>query len=259
MAETIEDLADANVARATRILSRLQPTALLEEREGTMMHRGSLPLPLPFMNTALRLDTSVDASSFVERAASFFGVGCRYAVLTHSHSDADLERFLETQGFDRQGDVPTMLVDGRVDVPAIEPGFRIEAVTGTDGARAFVDLLASAYASLGLPPSMTPAYFGELGAMLDPAISIRCARGPDEAALAGAMVVHTGEVAGVYWVGTIPAARGMGLASACTALVTNEAFDRGARAVTLQASPMGEAAYRKLGYREFGRQRRYCR
>jgi hypothetical protein len=39
--------------------------------------------------------------------------------------------------------------------------------------------------------------------------------------------------------------------------VTNTAFERGARAVTLQASPMGEPIFARLGYRTFDRLRWY--
>jgi predicted GNAT family acetyltransferase len=54
----------------------------------------------------------------------------------------------------------------------------------------------------------------------------------------------------VAWVGVLPEARGQGLASACTARATNEAFARGAELVLLQASAMGESVYRRLGYEE---------
>ena len=59
-------------------------------------------------------------------------------------------------------------------------------------------------------------------------------------------------IGGVYWVGTTPAGRGRGLAEACTRTVTNIAFDEGARMVTLQASPMGDPIYRRMGYRQIG-------
>jgi hypothetical protein len=55
-------------------------------------------------------------------------------------------------------------------------------------------------------------------------------------------------IAGVYFVGTVERARGSGLGDAVTRAVTNRAFEAGARAVTLQASVMGEPIYLKMGY-----------
>ena len=54
----------------------------------------------------------------------------------------------------------------------------------------------------------------------------------------------------ICWVGSLPAARGRGLAAACTAWATNRAFDLGADAAALQASVMGEPVYRRMGYEE---------
>ena len=55
-------------------------------------------------------------------------------------------------------------------------------------------------------------------------------------------------MASVQWVGTVPSARGLGLGALVTTWVTNLAFDRGASSVNLQASPMGEPVYLRLGY-----------
>jgi ribosomal protein S18 acetylase RimI-like enzyme len=65
---------------------------------------------------------------------------------------------------------------------------------------------------------------------------------------AGAMVVVTHGVAGIYWVGTTPSARGRGLAELCTRVATNRGFDLGARMAALQASTMGEPIYARMGY-----------
>jgi len=64
-------------------------------------------------------------------------------------------------------------------------------------------------------------------------------------------------VGGVYWVGTVPAARRRGAADAVTRHVTRAAFEQGARMVTLQASAAGEPVYRRMGYREVGRYARF--
>jgi ribosomal protein S18 acetylase RimI-like enzyme len=67
------------------------------------------------------------------------------------------------------------------------------------------------------------------------------------------MTVVTHGVAGIYWVGTIPAARGRGLAELCTRAAGNAGFDLGGRIAALQASPMGEPVYKRMGYFEVTR------
>jgi predicted GNAT family acetyltransferase len=72
------------------------------------------------------------------------------------------------------------------------------------------------------------------------------------------MVWMAGDVGLVAWVGTVEEARGSGLAAALTVEVTNKAFSRGAHTAHLQASPMGESVYLRLGYRELFSYRLYA-
>ncbi len=74
-----------------------------------------------------------------------------------------------------------------------------------------------------------------------------------DAPIAAAMLLFSHGIAGVYWVGTLPSARGRGHADAIMRRVSNFAFDRGASFVTLKASALGEPVYRRLGYREVTR------
>ena len=62
------------------------------------------------------------------------------------------------------------------------------------------------------------------------------------------MTIVSHGVAGIYWVGSLAAARGRGLGRAVTAAATNAGFDLGADFASLQASPMGEPIYRAMGY-----------
>ena len=55
-------------------------------------------------------------------------------------------------------------------------------------------------------------------------------------------------VAGVYYVGTLEAARGKGLGELVTGAVTNKGFDLGAGFASLQATDMGAPVYSRMGY-----------
>ena len=260
LAASLEDLADLNLAEVARIHHRWQPIARLAEQGGLLCHQGTAPIPAPFQNCVLRTDAALPAAEALDRADAFFGGASNpYAVHTFSRRDADLEQLLPQRGFIRQSDLPAMLADQAVPVPAIAPSWRLTLATSAHDIGDFIHVSAQAYASLGLPSFLTPSYFVQQAGLLDPQVSIVIARGPDGAPAAAAMALHTGEMGGLYWVGTLPEGRGAGLAAACTARATNLAFERGARAVTLQASHMGEAIYRRLGYREYGRTARWSR
>ena len=260
LAASLEDLADRNLAEVARIHHRWQPAAHLVEQGGLLCHQGTVPIPAPFQNCVLRTDNALNADEAMDRADSFFGGASNpYAVHTFGRQDADLEQVLSQRGFIRQADMPAMLADQPVAMPTIDASWRLALANTQDDIASFIQVSAQAYASLGLPPFLTPSYFVKPGELLDPQVSIVIARGQEGAATAAAMALHTGEMAGLYWVGTLPEGRGTGLAAACTAMATNLAFERGARAVTLQASHMGETIYRRLGYREYGRTARWSR
>ena len=256
--ERLEALADQNLAQATRIHKRWQPAAKLLELNGVLLHQGSMPLPVPFQNCVLRLDQTVRPEQLALQADAFFGGSSNpYAVMTQSRLDLDVDAYLAAQGFHEQASSTAMLIDAPTKMPSIDPAIRLDLLSKASEVPAFVQVCVKAYVSLGLPAIFTPAFFVSPDAMLAPDVSIVLARDAAGQALAGAMAFHTGEVAGVYWVGTEPASRGRGLAAACTAAVTNLALEKGAQAVTLQASKMGEATYKRLGYREFGRTTRW--
>ena len=254
----LADLADQNLAHAVRLHSRWQPAAKLLELNGVLLHQGTLPLPLPHQNCVIRLDASVRPELLLQQAHAFFGGQANpYAVITMSRQDLDLDACLDAQGFTAHADLPAMLTDAPLAMPPTAPGWRIDLLTKAAELPAFVKVCAKAYATLGLPEFMTPSFFVDTEGLLAPDVSIALARDAQGQVAATAMVLHTGEVAGLYWVGTLPEARGAGLAAACTAAVTNLALERGAKGVTLQATHLGEPTYRRLGFREYGRMTRW--
>lgn len=254
----LADLADQNLAHAVRLHHRWQPASRLLELNGVLLHQGTLPLPLPHQNCVIRLDASVKPELLLQQAHAFFGGQANpYAVITMSRPDLDLDACLDAHGFTAHADLPAMLADAPLAMPPTAPGWRIDLLTQAADLPAFVNVCAKAYATLGLPEFMTPSFFVDTEGLLAPDVSIALARDAQGQVAATAMVLHTGEVAGLYWVGTLPEARGAALAAACTAAVTNLALERGAKGVTLQATHLGEPTYRRLGFREYGRMTRW--
>ena len=103
-----------------------------------------------------------------------------------------------------------------------------------------------------MPPDVTPALFARAETVIGPHIAAFVALA-DGTPSAAAMTIVTHGVAGIYWVGTVPEARGRGLAELCTRAAGNAGFDLGARIASLQASVMGEPVYRRMGYVEITR------
>ena len=113
-----------------------------------------------------------------------------------------------------------------------------------------------AYASMGTPAAVATATFAELESLVGPTVRAVVAWHDDDP-VAAAMVVVSDGVAGVNYVGTVPEARGRGLGELTTRWATNAGFDLGAEVAALQASPMGEPVYRRMGYKEITRYRWY--
>lgn len=252
MTETFPFLADANILDALREHARWQSAELVEQ-DGLLLMADASGFPAAFRNCVARVDSAIPADQVLVRANEFFGSRKRgFTLFVCGSRDSDLETLLREKNFTLRFDTPGMLVDRPVTMPVLQAGIRIEEFTGEQQARDAVDILADAYQAIGLPPQETRNYFPEPARLLS-GDTRGCVAYDGNQPLATALTITKENIAGVYWVGTAAAARGRGLASACTAFLTNDALARGATFVTLQASKFGEPVYRRLGYQEYGR------
>lgn len=260
--EELIELSDLNYAEANRELSRRAGGTVLDE-DGLLLFSGGHPLPV-LCNAVMRTGTgaggaggagedSPPASAVIARADAFFGAcGRGYTINIRAHADADLRAAALEAGLVEFGNMPAMVLERRLDDAVPPPGVTLERVETETQAAEFSAVMAAAYASLGMPADVAPAIIRH-PVLVAPHIVTLLARLEDGTAAAGAMCIFTHGVAGVYWVGTTPAARGRGLAELCTRAVGNAGFDMGARIASLQASVMGEPVYRCMGYIEVTR------
>jgi len=247
------ELCDLNFAEANRELARRGGGAVHDE-DGLMLFAGNHPLPV-LVNGAFRTGgpQSCDAASVLAAAATFFGArGRGYSVLCRAHADVDLMSTVTEAGLQPFGSPPAMVLERRLPDASPPPGVALRRVESAADARAFGEVMGAAYATYGMPVDCGPALVGTLDVLLAPHVAAFVAEA-DGTVAAGAMVIVTHGVGGVYWVGTRPEGRGKGLAELCTRAAGNAGFDLGARIAGLQASVMGEPIYRRMGYVEVTR------
>jgi ribosomal protein S18 acetylase RimI-like enzyme len=248
-------LSDLNLAESTREMARFHTDARIVEESDLLLVASCVRFPVGFTNAVVPLAESVDPERLLAVADGFFGpMGRGYTVMLRGHLDTDLEQALDAAGLQAFGDSPGMLLDAPVAPPPPIDG--IDFVPLDDGAavRDFAEVSAAAYSTIGMPEGVTRELFEESERIVRPHVLGVVAREGD-VPLSTAMVILTHGIAGVYWVGTALAGRKRGLGDACTRIVSNAAFERGARAVVLQASQQGEPIYRRMGYREVTRYR----
>ena len=242
-----------------RHFTRHTPGGELAEEDGVLLVAASPIWPAPYSDAALRTDPKVSPSEVLERAAAFFRQrDMSYCVWAADHADSDLEAACVGAGLSAitAAGSPHMIIEHRLPNAVAEPPLAVREVGDEVGREAFVAVTGRAYASMGVPAAVAAGTFARLESLTAPNVRSVVAWDGDDP-VSAAMVIVSDGVGGVNYVGTVPEARGRGLGELTTRWATNAAFDLGAEASTLQASPMGEPVYRRMGYREITRYRWY--
>lgn len=253
-AEALE-LSDCNLAEATREMARWHPDSELWETGDLLCAAGPDPFPVGYGNAAMPLgpEAQPDPEALCARAHDFFGArGRGFTLWTRAHLDAELERAAEAAGLRPLARMPGMLLEAPSPDATPPVGARLTLVRDTAGLRDFASVSARAYAPMGLPAEVCLRIFSRPERALRPHVLSAVAYLDDQPVSAAQAILSHG-IAGIYWVGSAPEARRRGLGEACTRLVGNATFERGARCVVLQASQQGEPIYRRMGYREITR------
>lgn len=241
-------LIDANLIEAYREFGRWQRSSQLVEKDGVLLMAGTTPFPL-LMNYVVRIDPQIPAPAVIDQAKHFFNaLGRSFTIVSCGQADQDLEAAAEAAGWQQVLAAPWMVLGSKIDEPQIPPDVKIKQVTDEQGILDARQVNADAFESLDFPRAETEAIFGVPSRLLSPKLQVYVAYLNGEP-VSTAMLLLTQQTAGVYWVGTKPAARGYGLAEACCRVASNAGFSAGAKWVVLQASPMGESVYQRIGYR----------
>jgi ribosomal protein S18 acetylase RimI-like enzyme len=195
----------------------------------------------------------------VARADEFFGRSGRgYTIWIRDHLDANLEAHLVKAGIPPLSNTPGMVLDAPILDRPLDAGLRVAQVEDTDSVSALAAVESAGYATIGMPAKITEHIFSNPQRLINPHTIVVLGYLEQRPAAAAIAILSNG-IAGLYWVVTLPEARGRGLGEACTRLAGNRAFELGARRVILQASEQGEPIYRRMGYREITRYRWYVK
>ena len=224
------------------------------ERDGAMLWATASPFPVS-LNGVVRLDPAAPVDAVLGLADDWFGSrGRGFTVNAVDGVDDDLRAAAEAAGLHVLRDSPQMILTEAIDAPRPPQGGALRWARDPDELDRFVEVVDTAYQSLGAPAGVIRESVVDTGRMTEPNVDTVLAE-VDGEAVAAAQVVLSHGMGGVYYVGTLEQARGRGLGELVTAAVTARGFARGAAFVGLQASPMGEPIYRRMGFRPIYRQR----
>jgi ribosomal protein S18 acetylase RimI-like enzyme len=240
--------AHLNLIDSSQQLFVLDPGAEIEFTDGWFFGAGRFTHPI-ISNAAFRADDALDPRDFLNRAQEFFDSRERgFSVWVRSHLEEDRELLAAAEEAGLQGvyEMPEMVLDRGVDEEESPPGAVLRRVTSPDDAADFWKVAAASYISNGFPPETFSFYENHDGLWDDNVAAFLAYVEGRPAAIA--MTIVTRGIAGVYWVGTSEEARGRGLGRTLTATAVNAGFELGAESASLQASPMGEPVYRRLGF-----------
>lgn len=171
---------------------------------------------------------------------------CKLPFTLHARKgSAELVEELLVRGFTPRPELPCLELDASALLPHPAPGLRVRNVADS---RTLVDFQRVAFESFGYPLATASAALTEaLVAMPHVTFFVGYL---DERPVCSSGLIFTGDVAGIYWVGTLAPQRKLGLGAAITVHAAEEARLRGLSRVCLQASQLGAPVYRRLGFRE---------
>jgi hypothetical protein len=254
-------LAYANLIAYSRATTTWCRRGSFEDGEGILAYAGGSWIPVN-CNGAFRTDESVPAAELVGRADTFFARRKRgYTVkVRESGEDADLQEACEAHGLVAFGDpIPQMICRRRLERTTPPADVCLREVRDEEGIADFAAVNTDAYATYGMPAEVFVDMFDRPGRILASTQTSIVVGYRGTRPVATALSFVSDGVACLQWVGTVADARHLSLGRFVTEWATNNAFERGATSVTLQASAMGEPLYARLGYETQYHYREYVR
>ena len=246
----LADLGHRTLMTYSRALTAWSSRGGWRERHGVLACNSGSWIPI-IANAAFRTDDAVAPAALLDQAEEYFGaLGRGYSIkVRDSGMDDDLRAACEARGLAAFGEpAPEMVCRAPLAVPALAGDVVLRRVEDEAGVADFCRINGEAYSTYGMPAEVMADLFDRPAVVLADPDTAMVVADVDGHPMATALVYVSDGVASLQWVGTRREARHLRLGAAVTGWTTNEAFARGATACTLQASPMGEPLYARLGY-----------
>lgn len=171
---------------------------------------------------------------------------------------ADLGEHLEARGLIHAGDSPGMAVDLQAlkEDLSMPSDLKIERVGGVETLREWLHPFTSGF---GVPDFAARTFFDSFASLgFDKHLPLHHYVGwLNGEPVASSSVLLGAGVSGIYNVATVPQVRGQGIGAALTLAPLRESRDMGYRIGILQSSSMGFNVYRRIGFQEYCKLRRY--
>jgi ribosomal protein S18 acetylase RimI-like enzyme len=249
-AEALVTGADANLVRATQVWASACQDGECWERDGLTIAAAGLPMR-SFNNVFLRQRPERPAESLAEVTAYFRERGLPFRLRFLEGAPAPSEDELAGWGLQRHGGIPSLALEslygeGHASELTIRPvENELTLQHHTEVVAEGFEWEASSLSGVFTPRLIdAPEWRGYVGYL-------------DGRPVASSQLVLTDGVAGVYYVATIEDARRRGFGEAMTRQALNEGAVAGCSIASLQASPMGEPIYRRMGFERVGYYRTY--
>lgn len=240
--------AHLNTVESSRRLFGLDPGAEVEASDGWLFGAGRSTNPV-ISNAAFRVDDELDPVEFLERARAWFAPRERgFAVWARAGAaeDRDLIEAAEQAGLQNVYAMPEMVLEDMAVDDRAPAGVELSRVSSPDEASRYWEVATASYADIGFPPEIFAFYENDEYLWADGAAAFLAHVEGRPAGISMTIVSHS--VAGIFWVGATEAARGRGLGRTMTAAAVRAGLEMGGTSASLQASPMGESLYRKMGF-----------
>lgn len=250
MPVSIVEACHRNLVGRSEFLARIAPGGSVEKIGGLTAVRAGAPGPRLNVVFAFNRPTSVrEVREGIERL--FLRTRTEFRVVTLPEALGELQPIIEEAGLTERDVVPGMVLhpipDGRHAAPE---GLEIRQVSDPQGVS---DLIQTGAVGLGVPPERLEAW---RPALLAGAVG----RGPRSSSYVGYVEgkpvatstrITTGDVAGIYFVSTLPEFRRRGYGQSMTWRAIEDGQSAGCALSYLQASEMGRPIYERMGFRFF--------
>jgi GNAT superfamily N-acetyltransferase len=237
------DPLDFNFAHSLSLFAATSKAGEVFETQEFMLINNKVPVA-EFNQAYLKRPLHKPSRALDRMVEHYARAGVPFAMHAPDDNPALGEELL-ARGFTRRPDMPVMELAGDTPISFDVPGLRVEPVAD---ARTLSDFQRVAFGSFGYPLQAAPMALTDLLVAL-PHVAFYVGY-LDGQALCCSGLIFTGNVAGIYWVGTLATGRRRGLGAAITAHAARGARARGHLRVCLQASEQGAPVYRRMGFRD---------